>query len=502
MSRLQAESVINTIIGEIVKECAQRGQVVSETLGAFMVKAVLLDTRNGFDVNRSLTEQDVQNLQQLCVEKLTEKCSPALNTIQMQLYFDQNYTSRREFLKEIHQVLESRLSLVSREITDSRAKTMKDLDALYHQIVTYILLRSGLGSPTETKIVQEATADLQSIFLQKDLEAFLVLLKKDKEHMLKELTMLVTGIRLFNECGVELLKLRLPSSLKEALPVTGKCVIAELNGTQSLVWKYTAVLDKLTHPHIQSRQCDVPIVLLKQALYNIRQHEGFLKILQTDVCLCTKHVDILQMELFSQLKLLRETVQSKTAVPSASVFPLFRAISKLWSELQDEASLLNILSKITLSLKPFAISQTMFSEKYLDSLLEASEIKTDEQRMAESSDQQIDLIQLNTHEWLLPETISSFDELPLQYNGFCSYTFVTRDGLILPGNPCIGVLKHKEKLYAFSSKEAALKFASCPDKFVTEVVEKSKLFPELFQLLRLYQQLPCVSPDSKVSMLL
>ena len=45
-------------------------------------------------------------------------------------------------------------------------------------------------------------AALQSVFPQAELGTFLTLSKKDKEHQLKELTMIVTGIRLFNrDCG-------------------------------------------------------------------------------------------------------------------------------------------------------------------------------------------------------------------------------------------------------------------------------------------------------------
>lgn len=62
-----------------------------------------------------------------------------------------------EFLEEIHQVVESRLNPVSREITDSRVKTREELDALYRKIITYILLRSSMGSPTDDITVQEAT---------------------------------------------------------------------------------------------------------------------------------------------------------------------------------------------------------------------------------------------------------------------------------------------------------------------------------------------------------
>ena len=46
------------------------------------------------------------------------------------------------------------------------------------------------------------TAALQSVFPQTELGTFMSLVKKDKERQLQELTMIVTGIRLFNkECG-------------------------------------------------------------------------------------------------------------------------------------------------------------------------------------------------------------------------------------------------------------------------------------------------------------
>lgn len=43
--------------------------------------------------------------------------------------------------------------------------------------------------------------------------------------------------------------------------------------------------------------------------------------------------------------------------------------------------------------------------------------------------------EMKTQDWLLPETTVRFHELPLEYNGFCGYTFVTKDGLLLPGSP-------------------------------------------------------------------
>ncbi|XP_020624523.1 cilia- and flagella-associated protein 206-like [Orbicella faveolata] len=94
MSRAQAESVIKNIIREIAQECASKGQAVSETLVAFMVKAVVLDPDNEFNVDRTLTKDDVQKLIMLCVDRLLDSQSPSLDTVKMQVYFDMNYTSR------------------------------------------------------------------------------------------------------------------------------------------------------------------------------------------------------------------------------------------------------------------------------------------------------------------------------------------------------------------------------------------------------------------------
>lgn len=74
--------------------------------------------------------------------------------------------------------------------------------ALYRKIVSFIILKSGLGSPTDINVVREATAALQSIFPQTELGPFLAMIKKDKERQLQELILIVTGIRLFNkDCG-------------------------------------------------------------------------------------------------------------------------------------------------------------------------------------------------------------------------------------------------------------------------------------------------------------
>ena len=65
MSRAQAESVIKNIIREIAQECAVKGQAVSETLVAFMVKAVSTSVKDNLNCG-NYDPNFVGKLNELC----------------------------------------------------------------------------------------------------------------------------------------------------------------------------------------------------------------------------------------------------------------------------------------------------------------------------------------------------------------------------------------------------------------------------------------------------
>ncbi|KAM4816689.1 cilia- and flagella-associated protein 206 [Urocitellus parryii] len=499
MPLTQAESVIKNIIREIGQECAAHGEIVSETLVAFMVKAVVLDPSNGFNMDRTLMKSDVQKLVKLCVARLLDNKNPSLDTIKMQVYFDMNYTSREEFLEEHHRVLESRLGSVSREITDNRACAREELESLYRKIVSYVLLRSGLGSPTDIKIVREATAALQSVFPHSELGTFLTLTKKDKERQLKELTMIVTGIRLFNrDCGKGGEGIDdLPAILHEAIPATTQHIDSQLQIAQDQVYRYTAILEKVTKNPLMSKELEP--YMLKEALYNVRQYEIFLQIILSDIITCAQEVEIMIKQLGAQLELLKSTVKSRTAIPTSQVFPIFISLANLWTSFQDETVLISVLSSLTSHLEPFlGAHELLFPDRIMQGLLDDVTVKTDVCRIKEHMEDRVRLTDFKKLEWLFPETTANFEKLLIQYRGFCGYTFATTDGLLLPGNPTIGILKYKEKYYTFSTREAAYSFAENPEYYIGLIKEKAKKNAELIQLLELHQQFETLVPYSQV----
>ena len=69
---------------------------------------------------------------------------------------------------------------------------------------------------------------------------------------------------------------------------------------------------------------------------------------------------------------------------------------------------------------------------------------------------------MTTCEWQRWETEDNIADLPLQFNGFCGYTFVCRDGLLLPGSfdsLCFCVHKYVGAFYCIPVPHWAVTFA-------------------------------------------
>ncbi|KAK2572230.1 Cilia- and flagella-associated protein 206 [Acropora cervicornis] len=350
------------------------------------------------------------HLFQLCVDRLLDNQSPSLDTVKMQVYFDMNYTSRADFLEEHRRVLDQRLQPVVREITDSRARTRDELEAA-----------------------------LQSVFPQTELGTFMSLTKRDKERQLSELTLIVTGIRLFNrECGKGGEGIDdLPAILSEAIPATTQNVRTEIQNTTKLAFTYTALIEDTV---VNQKALDgLSLSGLKEALINTRQHEAFLSILLNDVMGCAQQVDGLESQFAARMETLKNTVQSKTAVPTAQVYPQFITLAHLWTGFQDEMVLLSVLSNILASLEPFT-------------------------------------------------------------KGFCGWSLVVYDRLLIPSNPANGVLRYNDNYYSFCDKQAAYEFANAPDSYITGVAEAAKKSPELIQLLELHTQFASITPYAQANL--
>uniref|UniRef100_A0A8B9GA36 Cilia- and flagella-associated protein 206 n=1 Tax=Amazona collaria TaxID=241587 RepID=A0A8B9GA36_9PSIT len=284
----------------------------------------------------------------------------------------------------------------------------------------------------------------------------------------------------------------LPAILNEAIPSATRTIDEGLNNCHLRAPQYTTLLESMQED--QHRHTQLSSFKLKEALFNVRQYEAFLCILLSDAITSAQEVEKMQVQFATTMERLKNTVENKVSVDANEVFPLFIALSNLWTGFQDEMLLLKFLTSLTNNLQQFSeIQSQLFPEELLTSLLEGLTVKSDEERLRETMGTRVNVSDFKNQEWLFPETIEHFDQLLIQYHGFCAHAIGVK-GLTLPGNPAIGILKHKEKCYVFTSKEAAYIFAQDPDKFIQLNVEKAKEYTELIQLLQLHHQFEYLVP--------
>ena len=100
---------------------------------------------------------------------------------------------------------------------------------------------------------------------------------------------------------------------------------------------------------------------------------------------------------------------------------------------------------------PLTLSQSVI--RNAASLLEGIKDQP-EQEVAEDPDSGI--------ERFIPSTSADFMQRPCDYLGFCIWTVVKRNGLLIPGEPQLGVYKYKNKNCVFSSVKAINEFYQDP----------------------------------------
>lgn len=83
-----------------------------------------------------------------------------------------------------------------------------------------------------------------------------------------------------------------------------------------------------------------------------------------------------------------------------------------------------------------------------------------------------------------------FMDTHLEHQGYCAWTLVTRAGLLLPGDPALGVIRYKGKSYSLCSVEAMQAFCADPIKYVEGVDACARKMPQLVHLLGLQNSIP------------
>ncbi|KAI9207195.1 uncharacterized protein BJ171DRAFT_578927 [Polychytrium aggregatum] len=451
--------------------------VITETLAAFMVRAVVLDPRHEFRIDQDLSRDEI------AVELILSLNNPVMETVKMQVYFDTNFAAQAEFLHREKMVRINACAPILREITEVKTKSVSVYEVLYRRIVSYIMIRSHVGNPMDIRVVREATAALESVFPQSELSTFISLGRAEKEAQLNGLSQLVTGIRLFNKHlgkGGEYIE-SLPEICNEELMDLSNLIDKFTKETETLIRLYTAIIDYMEKTPQPVMGMLTP-ARVKSALVFRRQYLMYLDALQEQAKYSRSTLGSLNDKHDQTIHDLRATCKSKTAVPVDQVYPQFIMLANLWNCWLDELFLLafrrGILDTIDYHSKDSWRPVLALAESNIISV--ATELMV----IVSAIHKSIEVVH--------PGNTTHYYRLPVEFGGYCPYTLVKRDGLVSNGNRNIGLLKYRDRLYALVSIEAAKEFSKFPDRYIEGVLETAKRSPDLVQLLHLYNYFPTV----------
>ncbi len=434
------------------------------------------------------------------VEKLGTD-TPALNTVKLQIGYHSAYLQQELQRQQTISNLTLEANKHIEDIVKFETKSANDYEGiktLYKKIFKYLLFKntqhilgkySGitLTPAVNNTIEREVAAALESVLPHAGLRPFLSLSSTDKETQLCELSNIIIGIRLFNKeikkGGVGL------ENFEELVHHAGRALMGTLNQEISEVIEqcdnYTiffTVADLLkTRPDPKLMDMyKTELTLKRQYLINLLE-------LKSDVQTSEQKVENLAGNYRKKMVDLQQLIGNKTSIPKDQVYPRFDSISQTYSELVEEKMLAMMrleLLKVLTEYKPkltSSLEDALIKEARLLYLEKANELREEETKFAgeQKSEAINDIIRL------MPSTTPDFMHIPLDYLGFCLWTIVKRDGLLLPGKPNLGVYKYQDHYCVFSSKVAIEEFLADPDAFMKGVLQQCRRMPELIHLLKL-----------------
>lgn len=101
---------------------------------------MVFENSTQFCLDKDMSEDDIDHLINLTVERLLEKDNPSLETIKTQVGFDQCYIDSDEKVEKKRQIWEDRVKRIQTDILSVAPKGTNDYDSLillYRQVYYY-----------------------------------------------------------------------------------------------------------------------------------------------------------------------------------------------------------------------------------------------------------------------------------------------------------------------------------------------------------------------------
>ncbi|TMW58568.1 hypothetical protein Poli38472_010127 [Pythium oligandrum] len=533
------------IIADIVARCKYKNVEVSETLAAFTARMIVHKSKRKLILEKEMTSDDMHFLIDRCVHVLLQQHDPALETVRMQLEFDYTYAHLEEMLRQKRDRKEKSVAHLERNIASlvpQKPSDFETLTTLYRNIFTLLMLDAdATDKPADRYVEKEVATALESVFPRIGLKTFVTMSPEDKRFQLEELMRIVEGIRLFNKelgkggagipVGVD--------TIQDQMLTLGRMVKEEVNDANEVCTQYTDVLLHVHHhepEHPEDSELDPSVETIQRwqvELSNRRQFLSYLQSLEEDIAFSCEKMDAMITTFRNDMSALKNLVGSRTSLPKSQVYPLFEAVSKSWRVLIQEHELLQARSRSlkalmqfkdsfprslngdsehwrrakkrgtipaeelfeqvetfaaeeTTASRPGSVHRTSFRIKSSFALSDDEEKGDDDYDEGNPNEEEGATMPIRMPVDSTPE----FMQLPLEYQGFCPWTIVERGGLLLPGDPSLGVVQYQNAYHVFVNKRAVQEFMLHPRRYVQGILRLAAKQPSLIYLLRLQDGFP------------
>ncbi|KAI4460530.1 hypothetical protein MML48_5g00004065 [Holotrichia oblita] len=357
-------------------------------------------------------------------------------------------------------------------------------EKLFKKIVYYLTLFYGLGDPTDAAIYKEAHQGLKSIFFPADLDDFIVQTQFTKVEQLQELACLLAGVRLFNrDCnkggkGIE----DIPMLLTHAIDLTKDELQETLIYVMANVNIITTALDNAFLPVRRGVRTvldlRIPQVIeintieyAKDMLVCYRQFEVYIRKMQVEMEKLDDKAQCIFDDFQWCLIEVHQCVQYKTAVPASAVY-----VRKTFMTYAITLIRVNVVM-FTASLPKISANLAYHAE--YGGLPVENQPNVDQSANLHQEDlahrrptQDLDRRHADNDrrgEIVKPDDMENFDDITLQFLGFCIWKFVESQGCLIPGNPDIGVIEIEKRYYVFCNKRAAQAFILHPKRLINTI---------------------------------
>lgn len=500
---------VQTISKELMLACRQLGHVISEALASLVASTVINAATGGFYVERPIDENDARTMVEEAAKRILsrEACVP---TLKLQATYESAFAESDNKVKVDKSAAKQAEDRVTNWIAAFTAGFDQDFDTLtglYKKIYQFLMLRctsskSQAAVPKDSAVEREVAAALESVFPRVGLRSFVALTGPEKLAQLQELAGIVLGIRLFNQH-----QKKGGAGLPTVNDAVAKLKAAELYEN---VQKEADEVNDLCHAFQDAivlcgkgyakAPPEAEIDKAKGDLLYLRQYLCYLLNLQEDLASSIERLRRDQTTLNEELTDLDALVGGRVSVGKEQVYPRFDGVARVYRTAFMEIQTLEARSKLYDGLSSLRKQHfPELPEAFGEMLASVGQDRIAMAAVEEDDEEPTDLDAIpgpeagqdpSTAIRLTVENSADFLNVPLDFQGFCIHTLVTRDRLLVPGNPALGVVKYAGRYVVFATERGCAEFCAEPDRFFASIRDVCYRFPELIHLLRLHEDFP------------